>query len=276
MANDKAMVEIDQWLLSPPGRYVLAWQQQQLDQAVADLFGFHALQVGWPALQGLRANRMPHRWMLSDARQAHIGPLLDPGGAPVQSVDAGASPYLPLSILADFEALPFPSQSLDLVVLPHTLEVADDPHETLREVERVLMPEGKVLILGFNPGSLLGASCAISALGMRFGLAPSMVPLDAEMIGWRRLRDWLRLLGFDIEVSRFGCYRPPLSTERWLDRTEWLESAGARWWPVFGSVYFVMAVKRVRGMRLIGPAWKKRRRSAASPAVVAQTREHDA
>jgi len=86
----------------------------------------------------------------------------------------------------------------------------------------------------------------------------------------------LRLLGFDIEVSRFGCYRPPLSTERWLDRTEWLESAGARWWPVFGSVYFVVAVKRVRGMRLIGPAWKKRRRSAASPAVVAQTREHDA
>ncbi|WP_223717365.1 class I SAM-dependent methyltransferase, partial [Escherichia fergusonii] len=63
---------------------------------------------------------------------------------------------MPVALRCDFHALPFPANSLDLVVLPHALELASDPHETLREVERVLVPEGRVVILGFNPASLWG------------------------------------------------------------------------------------------------------------------------
>jgi SAM-dependent methyltransferase len=250
------IIESRAWLESPAGRYLLAWEQAQLDRVVSDVFGFHALQVGRPALDALRANRMPHRWMLDDVPQA-----------------AGAASR-PLDILAQFEALPLPSQSLDLVVLAHTLELAEDAHQTLREVERVLMPEGRVVVVGFNPTSLWGVAGHCSRTASRLGLrAPQHE--RGEIIGPRRLRDWLKLLGLQVETGCFGCYRPTWSTERWLDRTEWMEAAGQRWWPFFGSLYMVVAVKRVHAMRLIGPAWKRRMQVGAvtAPAVLTPQRQ---
>ncbi len=116
--------------------------------------------------------------------------------------------------------MPFDSQSLDLVVLPHALELARDPHLALREVERVLVPEGRVVIIGLNPaacGALrqrLGPAVAAS-----IGIRPQpalFLPRDGEFIGYRRLRDWLRLLSFEVEGGRFGCYRPPLRSHKWL------------------------------------------------------------
>ena len=256
---------------SPHGRYLIEWEQAQLDRAVTDIFGFHALQVGWPAVQALRANRMPHRWLLDN--NLPVALHLQPG--PQRRLGDSSSLFgqpLPVSLLADFEALPFPSQSLDLVVLPHTLELAQDPHHTLREVERVLMPEGRIVVVGFNPTSPLGLQQRAAPLLQRLGVGEQPVPVPGEFIGWRRLRDWLRLLGFEIEQGRFGCYRPPFASARWLERSAWMESTGARWWPVLGSAYVLQAVKRVRGMRLIGPAWKHRPKSNGAPAVVAQRR----
>ena len=128
---------MQQWFETPPGRYLLAWEQAEFDRSVGDIFGYHALQLGLPELQALQANRMPHRWLaLPDAQDA-AGP-------------AGAH------LVTDFAALPFEENSLDLVVLPHALELNVDPHTTLREVERVLVPEGKVVISCLNPASLWG------------------------------------------------------------------------------------------------------------------------
>jgi SAM-dependent methyltransferase len=205
-----------------------SFAQFQADRAVVDLFGFHALQLGFPALDGLQANRMPHRWLASDA---HPEPW--PLGRDV--------------ILTNYEALPFSSASLDLLVLPHTLELSYDPHATLREVERVLVPEGRVVICGFNPNSLWGLSKSFKRGFSQMG----------DFIGQRRLRDWLQLLSFEVESTSFGCYRPVVKTERWLQRWDWMDEAGVRWWPILGSVYGMVAVKRVQGMRLMSPAWKK-------------------
>ncbi|MEO7152338.1 MAG: SAM-dependent methyltransferase, partial [Burkholderiaceae bacterium] len=99
------------------------------------------------------------------------------------------------------------------------------------------------------------------------------LPDSGEFIGYRRLRDWLRLLSFEVEDGRFGCYRPPVATQRWLTRYEWTESVGERWWPVFGAVYFVVAVKRVRGMRLVGLARERRTVARAATAVVASRQD---
>jgi hypothetical protein len=89
------------------------------------------------------------------------------------------------------------------------------------------------------------------------------------LIGYWRLRDWLRLLGFEVEAGRFGCWRPPVQTEKWLQRYEWMDRVGDRWWPVLGGVYFVVAVKHVRGMRLVGLARQPVRKPQTAPAVVA-------
>jgi len=252
--------ELAAWLATPPGRYLLAWEEQRMDAAVVDLFGFHALQLGLPELDALRANRMPHRWLACD-------------GTDPACFDAEAPAPRAVSLHCDFDALPFPNQSLDLVVLPHALELARDAHQTLREVERVLVPEGRVVILGFNPTSLWGLRQRLGRLRQGLGgRKPLFLPRTGEFIGYWRLRDWLRLLSFEVEGGRFGCYRPPLASLRWLDRFAWVEATGDRWWPVLGAVYFLIAVKRVRGMRLVGLARKERAKPQAAPAVVANRR----
>jgi SAM-dependent methyltransferase len=266
MEKSGAIIGLAQWLQTPAGRYVLEWEQRHLDGAVADLFGFHALQLGMPELDALRANRMPHRWVATDTVvQAH-----DP-------VDDTALPRCAVALHCDFDALPFDSQSLDLVVLPHGLELARDPHQALREVERVLMPEGRVVVVGFNPTSLWGLRQRLGHWRRRIArrsTAGLFLPSSGEFMGYRRLRDWLRLLSFEVEAGRFGCFRPPVVSEKWLHRLAWTDQAGERWWPVFGAVYFVVAVKRVRGMRLVGLLPAQRQKPKAAPAV-AVNHNHD-
>ncbi len=251
---------LSEWLQTPAGAYLLAWEQKHIDLAVADVFGFHAVQLGMPQLLALRANRMPDRWMALDG-----------------STDAseGDATTAAVAIHCDFDALPFDNVSLDLVVLPHALELARDPHLALREVERVLRPEGRVVILGFNPSSAWGVRQALGHLGERFAAgngADLILPRSGEFLGPRRLRDWLHLLSFEVENGRFGCYRPPFRSEKWLGRFGWIEHAGERWWPRFGAVYSLTAVKRVRGMRLVGLVRKQRQRAnaVASPAVASR------
>ena len=269
------------WLKTPPGGYLLNWERTQFDQTVSDIFGYHALQLGLPELDALMVNRMPHKWLALEAQpplslnlSGDAADVKGNGYASDETVGA-ATGSRKAAFLTDSGALPFPESSLDLVVLPHTLELGADPHATLREVERVLVPEGRVVISGFNPVSLWG-------LGRRHYRSPSAgtvqppyLPGTSEFIGYWRLRDWLRLLNFEVESARFGCYRPAFDSQKWLDRFHWMDAAGERWWPIFGAVYFLGAVKRVHGVRLLEPAWKTRKVPAAAPAAVANKNQLD-
>ena len=157
-------------------------------------------------------------------------------------------------LVHDFAELPFDSQSIDLVVLPHVLEFAAEPHQVLREVERILIPEGRVIISGFNRASLWGARQKTGRITGRYFL-----PKEGEFISATRMKDWLKLLNMEVNQANFGCYVPPFETEQWLNRFSFMEKMGDRWWPYFGAVYMVQAIKRVKGMHLIGPALKRRR-----------------
>ena len=245
------IIGLHHWFDSPPGRYLLAWEQARFDEAVADIFGYHSLQLGMPPLDGLRANRMPHQW-LALGQEAAEGPIafLDAGNSD------GPLRHRTVDLLAEPVALPFPAASLDLLVLPHTLELSVDPHAALREVERVLVPEGRVVISGLNPASLWGLRQRRARLLQRMGRGALYLPDVGEFIGYRRLRDWLRLLSFEVESARFGCYRPAVRSTRWLERFGFMDPIGERWWSIFGAAYFVVAVKRVHGMRLLEPAWR--------------------
>jgi SAM-dependent methyltransferase len=265
---------LQNWLKTPPGQYLLGWEKAQLDRVVADIFGYHALQLGLTDLNALQASRMPHRWVASSdlsegdniainniASQAVNTPATGENDAEKIDVDAGIDDDIGQNVIegakiaffTEFEALPFAENSLDLLILPHSLELSPDPHATLREAERVLMSEGKLIICGFNPLSLWGFKQKRSHLYKRLNFGELYLPEAGEMITCRRLRDWLGLLNFDVEPSDFGCYRPAVRSAGMLQRFKWLDKLGGRYWPIFGAVYFVVAVKRVRGMRMISP-----------------------
>jgi SAM-dependent methyltransferase len=256
------IIGLTDWLKTPPGAYLLNWERLHFDQAVSDIFGYHALQLGLPELDALQANRMPHKWLA-------LPSLPSPQGYPFHGTAPNFISSSRVALFADSAALPFPENSLDLVALPHTLELGSDSHSALREVARVLVPEGRVVISGFNPVSLWGLRQRRDRFYRRFGYGHQFLPNTGEYIGYWRLRDWLRLLNFEVESAHFGCYRPALGSQQWLDRFDWMDAAGERWWPIFGAGYFLVAVKRVRGMRLLEPAWKTRKSTAAAPAAVA-------
>lgn len=211
------------WFASEQGGYVQLREQDYFDRTVADIFGFNAVQLGLPEQDFLRNSRIPLRF------------------------SAGNQPGNAVRLVCT--ELPFDSDSLDLVLLPHVLEFSDYPHQTLREVERVLMPEGSLIISGFNPFSLWGMR---RALGSKQGY-----PWSGKFIALPRLKDWLALLGFEVAGGCFAAYAPPFRQRAWLDRCAFMEKAGDRWWAVGGGIYFLHAIKRVPGMRLIKPKWNE-------------------
>lgn len=254
--HGESIIALSKWLETPPGRYVLAWEQVGFDSLVADIFGFNAVQIGVLEMPALRSNRMPFVFAAGEPQVEVVAPAAAP---PTVEEGAAAPARVRAHVHIRLEELPFASQSIDLLVLPHALEFADDPHRVLREVERVLIPEGQVVISGFNPVSLWGAR---QVIGRTFN-AP-FLPREGQFLVLPRLKDWLKLLGFEVNRGHFGCYRPPFKAEAWQNRLGFMESAGSRWWPFCGAVYMIHAIKRVQGMRLIGPAWKDRKRAAAA------------
>jgi SAM-dependent methyltransferase len=266
---------LQNWLKTPPGQTLLAWENAQFEQMVADIFGYHALQLGLPDLQALHANRMPHRWVAvaKAADNIHIGN----NNAAINTVTMQASDTPTIAIdeikkidfVTAFEALPFPENSLDLLILPHSLELSQDPHATLREAERVLMPEGRLIVCCFNPLSLWGLQQKRSHLYKKFNLGELYLPEAGEFISYRRLRDWLKLLNFEVESSQFGCFRPAVRSQAMLQRFAWMDKLGANYWPILGAVYVVSAVKRVHGMRMVHPLKKLPKIPNTAPVSIA-------
>lgn len=214
-------------------------EQALFDHSVADIFGFNALQLGLAEHDFLRASRMPLRAIVGN--------------------ETG------VQVRLDMDELPFGCSSLDLVLLPHVLEFNAHPHQILREVERVLRPEGNVIISGFNPRSLWGARRILGS--------QTSFPWRGDFIALSRLKDWLALLGFEVVTGRFACYAPPLTNPNLLNRFNFMEPAGDRWWAVWGGVYFLQAIKHVSGMNLIKPKWNERLVGTLIPAAPKLNRE---
>lgn len=215
---------LSEWFATPQGQYVLMREQAFFDSAVTDIFGFNAVQLGLPQHNLLRASRIP----------LHVKAGKESG----------------VQVWMEAEELPFETNSIDLLLLPHVLEFSTHPHQILREVERVLRPEGSVIISGFNPISLWGVR---RALGQK-----KEYPWCGKFISFLRIKDWLALLGFEVGAGRFCCYAPPLAGSALLKHSQFLELEGDHWWSLVGGVYFLQAKKRVPGMRLIKPNWNGR------------------
>jgi SAM-dependent methyltransferase len=238
--------QLRHWYNSSLGEEVGEVELELMQQVLPNLFGYHLLQVGAPLEQEMfSSSRINHRIILDD-----VPPLL-----PEKARERKR-------FLGDSNRLPFAAASLDVLLLPHTLEFTDNPHQVLREVERVLIPEGHVIILGFNPWGLFGLTRLFT--GWR-----STAPWCGHFYSANRVRDWLTLLGFDtVRVEKYF-FHPPLQNRRLLRSLHQLERLARRWWPLPGGCYLLVANKREATLTPIKPRWRSQRQvlpvSAAEP-----------
>ncbi|MEY2720769.1 MAG: hypothetical protein RL597_214 [Pseudomonadota bacterium] len=213
-----------EWFSGPRGAALLALESALVGETLEDCFGWEMLQVGaWGEGRGL----------LRGARTRS------------QALDA-SSLVSGCDLVSRLSQLPIASDSVDTVLLPHTLEFESDPYSVLREADRVLAGDGKLVILAFAPWSPWGLRAATTRAGYPPGLR--------RLISERRLRDWLRLLGYDIGEAR-----------RYLHELPWGEPAAVTlrtrrswWYPLPGGAVVLKARKRLHSLTPLRPRLRER------------------
>jgi len=221
--------ELRQFYSGAVGQRMLPEIERYLSRCLPDLFGFHALQIGViaPGADFFEPSRIRHRALMDR--------------------DAANADFCGLS-----GSLPIRSESVDFVFLAHSLDYAVDPYQVLREVERVLVKDGHVLILGFNPLSFYG-------LWKLFRGWKGRMPWCGRFYLATRVGDWLSLLGFEpLDRSYIG-FRPPVRRASVSDRLVFLDRLGPRYLRYFGGAYLLLAKKYVAPITPIRPRWRPRR-----------------
>jgi len=248
-SGDDIQRELCAWYQSPLGQRLAQAEKYVLDDVLPTLFGYHLIQIGqYCDMALIQSSKVSHCSVMHTTHQAHIASVTDSrlSGLP--------------------HALPIASDSVDVVILNHVLEFSLYPHHVLREVERVLVPEGHVVIMMFNPWSLW----SINRLLLRWRHSP---PWCGQFISATRSKDWLALLGFDVTVSRGYFYRPALQQISLMDRLGWFETLGQRLWPILGGAYTLVAKKKVETLTPIRPSWASRRRRVVSAGGLVESME---
>lgn len=215
------------WYATPSGQATLERLRQLLASMTADVFGYYALEAG--ALAGwqgfLQESRIASRFSMG--------------------VQSGEN----VSLIGAMERLPFAFNNLDLVVASHALDCSDNPHQVLREIERVLVPEGHCIIIGFNRFSLRGMA------QVRHWLRRESIPCRAYST-WR-VREWLNVLGFEVQETVSIGFCPLFGNERSFRYAPWLGVVLNRLRAGLGNVYVIHAQKKVSNMTpLLAPPRK--------------------
>jgi SAM-dependent methyltransferase len=231
---------LQQWFETDMGRVALAVERRLLARRLADCFGYHLLQ--------LSANN--NLDLYGDCRVQRCfkaGPVVPD----LTALDKNKTDARTAFVRCNFDELPFETDSIDVALVHHVPEFSTDPHAVLRELYRVIVPNGRVILIGFNPWSPFGARMAMGR--WRKGSV-----WRNHFFSATRMNDWLQLLGFETESTDYGFHRLPLHrTAHWPALSE-NDNPWSRHWP-FGGIYVITAVKQVSKFIPIKPHWSSAR-----------------
>ena len=219
------------WLRTSLGQALLTQEARLLEEALDGLFGVECLQLGvWGE----------PRTFLRYARTQRTACI-----ANRPNVLEGEPP----AAYGRMHRLPVATDSVDVLVLPHTLDFSGRQHEILREVHRVLRSDGHLIVLGFKPGGLWGLRRLIPGAGLP--------PNTSNLIGDRRLSDWLKLLDLTIHGLTRYFFKWPITGTAVSASGAW-EQRGRRWWPELAACYMLTAQKRLSTLTPLKQPWRSR------------------
>ena len=225
-ANRYDLNSLDDWVASPLAETLFKDEKHQLDKTLAELFGYHLLELSPFPLDDLTSgSRINKRWKLSETN-SHLS-------------DA----------IVCFDKLPIMDESVDVVLLHHALDYSHHPHQVLREASRVLISRGHIVIIGFNPYSMTGLIKLIAQFFTKTGF------WRRNSLTTGRINDWLKLLDFEKVACHHGFYRPPIDNSSILNNLTLLEKFCHNLHLPIGGYYIFVACKDRVGMTPIRPFW---------------------
>ena len=230
MEHEELLTGLMKWYRSPLGRYVHSMEQKQLQQILPRFFGYNLLQISLNEICfDLSASPIRERYFINNDN-------CRPSQAP--------------SVRGLSGELPFRANTFDVVLLPHVLEFIVEPDKILEEATRVIIPEGHLILFGFNPFSIWGLS--------RFWKARQQhIPWAGNFISATEVQNWLTAYDFEIELKEYMVYRSPSSSlEEDLANESFFEKVSHKCWPRGGAIYIMLAKKKVFNMIPIRQAWK--------------------
>ena len=229
MTDRKGYASIDEWYLAETGQYLFDEIEASINPILSTTFGYYSLQIGCHGMaERLQEScRVKHRFTLDE-------------------LDSGAK------VRANPSMLPVASDSVDLVILMHHLSNTSEPHAVLREAFRILIPEGKLVIIDFNPVSLWG-------LRHFFQSWLDYVPFTGHLYTARRIDDWMRLLGFDQDRQIRVGYLPPIQRPSVIRHLGWLEKSMRKVLPALGAVNLLVYSKNIAPLTPVRHRWVARK-----------------
>lgn len=220
---------VSEWFDSPMGQVVLAKEAALCDQILPDMFGYHLIQMGFGKPRQLSGSSpIHHRVYVSEKPALSDMPM----------------------VVSGLDDLALATDSIDVALLHHSLDFALHPQRVLREVSRVVIPGGKIVIVGFNPWSLWGLWHLMKSQTAR-------VPWCGRFLSPYRLSDWLNVLDLHVdgyEATQFGI---PVLQPKLQNIDSWLNNLGSRWWSHWGAVYVMVATKHVSRLIPLRPVLRQ-------------------
>lgn len=241
MTSKFSLDHMRSWYNEPLGRAILHSETSAINTILPKLFGYYLLQLGDPGVKNfLESSQIHHKILVNHEISTIV-----------------AHSYF---IQATLEELPFLPESIDVIILFHTLEFSDQPTQIIKEAYQALIPGGTIIIFSYNPHSLLGLN--------RLFNKTSTYPWNGNFIAPMRLRHWLVTEQFNVGDYQTFFYRPPLQNSSIMNKLRFLEGVGQFFWPYFGASYMFVAQKLAVTMNLIRPKFLKNRpANAPSPAT---------
>ncbi len=225
------------WSQTNLGKYIIDLESEQINQEINKLPGVNILQLG--AIRGtswLNLNRRCSTYVLD---------------LPERCDNCCA-------IFGKFESLPLQPESMDIVILRHTLEATKKPQEVLHEAERILSPDGYIVISGFNPYSLFG----IMRLSEKYSVSGAW---EGRSISIGRIKDWFAVLGLDLTVDKQVRFNHKIVKKEYGNRFEFLGDLANFSLSFKSGVYVLMARKRTIPLTLQRANWDQKSKNVSTP-----------
>lgn len=240
--------QLAKWFRQPSGRYLQSLEYRITARLLERMFGYHIVQIGAPSESSFyRASPITHKILIRMEQEPDI-------------------PECSLQCRAD--AVPILADTMDVVILPHQLEFTDTPHKLLREIERILIGEGYLIIIGFNPWSL----CGLWRLSLSWR---DQAPWNGRFYSHARIRDWLSLLDMEWVHTERVFYLPPIQQSGLIKKLGFLEKLGRYCWSYLGGVHIIVARKHVAPLTPLKLAWQRRRNAVVSGVTKPTTRSRE-